>query len=183
MYGLVFCFFCFQTTLLGVAWKQVFLPAHLGRQPTWPLPCLHGALRKTVPTAAAELEACDRGEGAAVKDTKGTELSCFPFSSRVPGTPHASLSTVRLGCGGGGKERGTGTSPRFGFERCTAEVRPTPPCNSRPATCNHSPSLLRRLLMWCQQEGMQTLPVVQTALVVPLKPPHPHSFLYKCLSL
>lgn len=114
-----------------------------------------------------------RGEGAAVKDTKGTELSCFPFSSRVPGTPHASLSTVRLGCGGGGKERGTGTSPRFGFERCTAEVRPTPPCNSRPATCNHSPSLLRRLLMWCQQEGMQTLPAVQTALVVPLKPPPP----------
>lgn len=27
--GLVFCFFWFQTALLGVAWKQVFLPAHL----------------------------------------------------------------------------------------------------------------------------------------------------------
>lgn len=107
-----------------------------------------------------------RGEGAAVKDTKGTELSCFPFSSRVPGTPHASLSTVRLGCGGGGKERGTGTSPRFGFERCTAEVRPTPPvtagqphvtipllssgvclCGASKRACKPSP--WSRQLWWC----------------------------------
>lgn len=84
-------FFCFQITLLGVAWKQVFLSAHLASSLSSQRPVedsAHGS----------------HGEGTAVQRHEGSGAFLFPFSSRVPGALHTSLCTVQLDYGEGGKE-------------------------------------------------------------------------------
>lgn len=55
-----------------------------------------------------------RGEGAVVKDTKATELSCSLSQAGFLGRL-IPLSPVCLGYGGGGKERGTGPAPGLGL--------------------------------------------------------------------
>lgn len=131
--------------------------------------CLHSALRKTVPTAAAWRGG--RGGGLQSKDTEEAELSCFPFSSRVAGAP-SHLPEVRLAVEEGKEgEQGKKESPRFGLERCTAEVSPTPPCKSRPAPCNHSPSRLKRLLCGASKRAHKPLPAAQSFGSAPEPPP------------
>lgn len=146
-----FLLLLFPNNLAWCCMETVFLPAHLGRLPRpglFPVSSQHPE-EDSAPSS--------RGEGAAVHRHKGSRAFLFPFLKQGCWGAFTPLLTVLLAVEEG-KERGTGTSPRFGSERCTAEVSPTPPCNSRPATCNHSPSRLKRRLMWCQQEGTQTPP-------------------------
>lgn len=110
-----FLFLLFPNKLAWCCIETGFPPCPPGPPAHPASSCLYSTPRKTVPTAAA-------GRGLWSKDTKGVELSCFSFSSRVPGAPHLSPQ-VWLGCGGGGK----GEQPRFGFKRCISEMRPTPP--------------------------------------------------------
>lgn len=128
----------------------------------WPLP---ERLRSTCKEDLTVLSGTEGEWDLVQRRQKETEFSPLLFSRKVSGLPsHPSFpwvqacflpaAVVQSGCGGGRNERETGSSPslclRHVHSRCESYF---PPFDSRLAMCNHSPSVLKRPLMWCQQQS------------------------------
>lgn len=116
---------------------------------------------EAVPTAAA-----GRGLLSKTRRQRSFPVSLSQTGSWAPQTSlHSALRLWRRW-----ERRGAGSSPRSGFERCTAEAIPTPPVTAA-ATCNHSfssvclrgaskrahkPSPQSRQLWWCPEATPHT---------------------------
>lgn len=124
-----------------------------------------------------------RAEGGGIQSRESERKLRFPVSSsqgRCSQLPSRLLpmgardSTAGL-CRRAEKKGALSLAPRLAQDRYIADTILSSPLNSRPTTCNPSPSLLMHPLMWYQQQGTDrpTHSSLGRVLLLSLKLYHP----------